>query len=89
MLQVANVTVHAAQMSLPHELEKVFDMITTDANKIMNLPAYGLEEGCDANLVLIEAKNIREAMALAPNRPYVIREGKVVVKNIRKTEYLF
>ncbi len=88
MLQVANVTVHAAQMSLPHELEKVFDMITTDANKIMNLPAYGLEENCDANLVLIEAKNIREAIALAPNRPYVIREGKVIVKNIRKTEYL-
>ncbi len=88
MLQVANVTVHAAQMSLPHELEKVFDMITTDANKIMNLPAYGLEENCDANLVLIEAKNIREAIALAPNRPYIIREGKVIVKNIRKTEYL-
>ncbi len=89
MLQVANVTVHAAQMSLPHELEKVFDMITTDANKIMNLPAYGLEEGCDANLVLIEAKNIREAIALTPNRPYVIREGKVIVKNVRKTEYIF
>jgi cytosine deaminase len=89
MLQVANVTVHAAQMSLPPELEKVFDMITTDANKVMNLPAYGLEEGCDANLVLIEAKNIREAIALAPNRPYVIREGKIIVKNVRKTEYLY
>ena len=64
-------------------------MITTDANKIMNLPAYGLKEGCDANLVLIEAKNIREAIALAPNRPYVIREGKVIVKNVRTTEYIF
>ena len=87
MLQVANITVHAAQMSLPPELEKVFDMITTDANKIMNLEGYGLEEGCVANLVLIDAKNIREAMAQAPNRPYVIREGKVIVKNERKTTY--
>ncbi|MGI6157196.1 MAG: amidohydrolase family protein [Saccharofermentanales bacterium] len=87
MLQVANVTVHAAQMSLPPELEKVFDMITTDANKIMNLEGYGLEEGCTANLVLIEAKNIREAMALCPNRPYVIREGKILLKNIRETHY--
>lgn len=87
MLQVANVTVHAAQMSLPPELEKVFDMITTDANKIMNLDGYGLEEGCKANLLVIDAANIREAMALAPNRPYVIREGKIIVKNERKTEY--
>lgn len=87
MLQVANVTVHAAQMSLPPELEKVFDMITTDANKIMNLDGYGLEEGCKANLLVIDAASIREAMALAPNRPYVIREGKIIVKNERKTEY--
>ncbi|MGI6617503.1 MAG: amidohydrolase family protein [Saccharofermentanales bacterium] len=88
MLQVANVTAHTAQMTLPHELEKVFDMITTDANKIMNLPTYGLDEGCDADLVMIEAKNVREAIALAPNRPYVIRKGKIIVKNVRKTEYL-
>jgi cytosine deaminase len=87
MLQVANITVHAAQMSLPPELEKVFDMITFDANKIMNLEGYGIEEGCTANLVVVDAKNIREAMALQPNRPYVIREGKVIVKNERKTEY--
>jgi cytosine deaminase len=64
-------------------------MITTDANKVLNLPSYGLEEGCDANLVLIEAKNIREAIALAPNRPYVIREGKVIVENIRETVFKF
>ncbi|HZK28902.1 MAG TPA: amidohydrolase family protein [Clostridia bacterium] len=87
MLQVANVTVHAAQMSLPHELEKVFDMITTDANKIVKLEGYGLEEGCVANLVVIDAKNIREAIALCPNRPYVIREGKIIVKNERTTEF--
>ena len=63
MLQVANVTVHAAQMSLPHELEKVFDMITTDANKIMNLPAYGLEEGCDANLCLLYTSKIKTGIS--------------------------
>jgi cytosine deaminase len=88
MLQVANVTAHTAQMTLPHELEKIFDMITTDANKIMKLPAYGLEESCDADLVMIDAKDVREAIALAPNRPYVIRKGQIIVKNVRKTEYL-
>ena len=37
MLQVANVTAHAAQMSLPPEIEKVYDMITYDAAKILGL----------------------------------------------------
>lgn len=89
MLQVANVTVHAAQMSLPPELEMVFDMITYDAAKIMKLEKYGLDEGCTANLVAIDAENIREAMAQAPNRPYVIREGKIIVRNERTTEINF
>lgn len=89
MLQVANVTVHAAQMSLPEELDKVFDMITTDANKILKLEGYGLEEGSMANLVVIDAKNIREAIALCPNRPYVIKEGKIIVRNERITEYFY
>jgi len=88
MLQVANITVHAAQMSLPSELEKVFDMITGDAARILNIEGYGIEEGCDANLVVIDATNIREAMALCPNRPYVIREGRILVVNERKTSYL-
>lgn len=89
MLQVANVTVHAAQMSLPEELDKVFDMITTDANKILKLEGYGLEEGSMANLVVIDAKNIREAIALCPNRPYIIKEGKIIVRNERITEYFY
>lgn len=81
MLQVANVTIHAAQMSQPPELEKVFDMITVDAAKVMNLQDYGLKEGKTANLVLIDAENVREAMAKTPNRPYVIREGTIIVRN--------
>ncbi len=42
-----------------------------------------------ANLVVIDAKNIREAIALCPNRPYVIKEGKIIVRNERITEYFY
>ena len=87
MLQVANITVHAAQMSLPAELEKVFDMITTDAARLLGLENYGIEEGCDANLVVIDARDIRQAMALCPTRPYVLREGRILVKNECRTHY--
>ncbi len=33
MLQVALITAHAAQMSMPFERQKIFSMITSDAAK--------------------------------------------------------
>lgn len=87
MLQVANVTAHAAQMSLPPEIEKLYDMITVDAARILRLKDYGLREGCRANLVVINAKDARDAIRLEPERLYVIREGKILVKTTVDTQY--
>lgn len=87
MLQVANVTAHAAQMSLPPEIEKLYDMITVDAAKILRLKDYGLKEGCRANLVVINAKDARDAIRLEPERLYVIREGKTLAKTTVDTQY--
>ena len=80
MLQVANVTAHAAQMSLPPEIEKVYDMVTTDAAKILRLDGYGLAVGAKANLVVVNARDARDAIRLTPERLFVIREGKVVAQ---------
>ncbi|MDO4565218.1 MAG: amidohydrolase family protein [Clostridia bacterium] len=89
MLQVANITAHAAQMSLPHEIEKVYDMITCDAAKLLRLKDYGMEIGCKANLVIVNARDARDAIRLEPERLFVIREGRVVAKTTVKTEYGF
>ena len=85
MLQVALITAHAAQMSLPHEREQLFDMITTDASKILKLIDYGLVVGNSANLVIIDANTIDEAISLQPERRYVIRSGKVIASSLRET----
>ena len=86
MLQVALVTAHAAQMTLPHEIEKVFDMITCDAAKILRLENYGPEEGKDADIVILDALTINDAIRLQPSRLYVIKGGKVIAKNEYKRE---
>lgn len=86
MLQVANVVAHAAQMSLPDEIEKVYDMITYDANRILKLDGYGIEEGCRANLVIVNADDARDAIRLNPERLYVIRDGRVVAKTVVDTQ---
>lgn len=85
MLQVANVVAHAAQMSLPPEIEKVYDMITYDANKIFKMKDYGIEVGCKANLVVVNAADARDAIRLNPERLFVIREGKVIAETVCTT----
>ena len=81
MLQVALITAHAAQMSLPHEIEKVFDMITYDAAKILGLKNYGIEEGNNADLVILDAFTINDAIRLQPARLYVIKDGNIIAKS--------
>jgi cytosine deaminase len=85
MVQVALITAHAAQMSLPHEREKIFDMITNDAAKILKLDDYGISVGNPANLVITDARNIDEAISLQPERRFVIRSGKVIASSLRET----
>ncbi len=86
MLQVANITGHAAQLSLPPEIEKLYSMITLDANKILKDPAYGLKEGNKANLVAVEALTERDAIRLCPPRRFVVREGRLLAATKRHTE---
>lgn len=88
MLQVALVTAHAAQMSLPEEIEKVYDMITYDAAKILGLKDYGINEGDIGDLVVLDCDNIKDAIRLQPARLFVIKDGRVIGKSKRKEEIL-
>ncbi|WIV12084.1 amidohydrolase family protein [Proteiniborus sp. MB09-C3] len=89
MLQIALITAHAAQMSLPHEIEKVFDMITYDAAKILRLQSYGLEEGKDADIVILDAFTTNDAIRLQPTRLYVIKGGRIIAKSESQKELYF
>ena len=89
LLQVALITAHAAHMSMPHEIEKVFDMMTYDAAKILRLENYGLEEGKDADIVIIDAFTVNDAIRLQPARLYVIKGGKIIAKSENKRELNF
>ena len=86
MLQVANVVAHAAQMSLPDESEKVYDMITYDANRILKLDGYGIEEGCRANLCDRQCRRRARRHPFESGRLYVIRDGRVVAKTVVDTQ---
>ncbi|MEP4340694.1 MAG: cytosine deaminase, partial [Lentilitoribacter sp.] len=78
MLEVAHMGVHVAQMGGIEEKKQIFNAITTNSAKTMGLENYGLEVGCNADLVILQANDVVEALRLKPTRLYVLKSGKVV-----------
>ncbi len=83
MLDVAFMGLHVAQMTHPDEMRASFDMVTTENAKILNLEGYGLEPGCTASLVVLDAGDPEEALRLRPDRLAVIAKGKVISRQAR------
>jgi cytosine deaminase len=78
MLEVAHMAVHVGQMTGVSEAKAMFDAVTINAAKVMCLEDYGLEKGCNADLVILQARDKIEAIRLRPARLAVIRRGKVI-----------
>lgn len=77
MLEVALITAHAAHMSLPQEIELVFDMMTYNAARVLRLDDYGIEPGKRADLVVLDCCSVADAIRLRPVRLFVIKEGRI------------
>ncbi|HZA59040.1 MAG TPA: amidohydrolase family protein [Solirubrobacterales bacterium] len=84
-LEVGQYTAHVAQLTYPSDLETVFDMITGNAAKAMQLDGYGLDAGDRADLVLIEARSAHEALRLLPSRRAVLYGGRLVAETRSET----
>ena len=76
MLLLAQVT----EMGFDEELERIFELGTTHAAKALRIDRnYGIEEGKQADLVILEAPSVPEAIRLQPLRRAVIKRGNLVV----------
>jgi cytosine deaminase len=80
MLEVAHMGLHVAQMTSQAGIRACYDAVTTNAAKVMHLDGYGIEAGCDASFVLLQARDATEAIRLRANRLKVWRKGKVVAE---------
>lgn len=78
MLDVAWMAVHAGHLSSRPGMRACFDGVTATAAAIMRLDGYGLEPGCHADLVILQADDPIEAIRLRPPRLHVIRRGKEI-----------
>ncbi len=80
MMNILDNGIHLAQIMSPEEIEKDLDLITYNGARCLNIQdRYGLEEGKDANFIVLDGDN-----------PFdVIRNRAKVLASIRKGEYLF
>ena len=80
MLEVAHMGLHVAQMTSQQGMRASFQAVTSNPAKVMHLPGYGLEPGCDASFVLLQARDPIEAIRLRANRLQVWRKGKLLAE---------
>ena len=88
MLEVAQMGLHVAQMTSQSAMRQCFDAVTGNPAKILGLAGYGLEPGCHADFVLLQARDKVEAIRLRATRLKVFRRGQLVSETPAATSAL-
>ncbi len=81
MLEVAAMGLHVGQMTSQAAMHQCFDAVTTAPGRLMHLDGYGLEVGCHADFVLLQARDPIEAIRLRATRLKVFRRGQLIAEN--------
>jgi cytosine deaminase len=88
MLEVASMGLHIAQMTSQSAMRQCFEAITTNPARILGLQGYGLEKGCHADFVLLQARDAVEALRLKATRLKVFRRGQLLAQTPAQTAAL-
>ena len=71
---------HVGHMTGVEEIGALFAGVTTTAAAALHLEGYGLEPGCHADLVVLQARDPVEAIRLRATRLHVLRRGSVIAR---------
>jgi len=85
MLEVAFLASHLLWFTTSADTEILYDMITTNAARCINVKDYGLKVGAQANLVVLNQPNVLEALRFHEAPLAVISHGKLVDQEKMKT----
>ncbi|MEP4035790.1 cytosine deaminase [Pseudophaeobacter sp.] len=85
MLDVGRMAIVFGRLMSPEKQARVFDSLTYGGAKALSLEGYGIEKGCFADLVLLQARTPNEAIRLQPPRLAVIRRGKLIARREKQS----
>ncbi len=81
LMEEALLTAQVHKLGTDRELLDIMNMITYFPAASCKLEAYGLLPGCAANLVILDADYVPEALRSQAKKSYVMHLGKIVAKN--------
>jgi len=86
MLEVAFLAAHLLWMTTRPEMETLYDMVTTRAAQAINIKQHRLEMGAPANLVVLEAPDVLEALREHAAPVAVVSHGKLIDRSKMRNE---
>jgi cytosine deaminase len=86
LLEVGFLNVHLLWMTTFPEMETIYDMITVNAARCINLKQFGLAVGCPANLVVLEGTSVHEALWYHKPPRFVVSHGRLVDRQAMEVE---
>jgi cytosine deaminase len=86
LLRQALVAAMAGHLGNLDQLAWLLDLITTQPARILGLHDYGLDEGCRADLVVLDAASAAQAITEQAEKLWVLKAGRIVARNTRHSE---
>ena len=80
MLEVAHMGLHVTQMTSQAAMRQCFEAVTANPARILGLDGYGLQAGCHADFVLLQAQCL--------HRVKVFRRGRLIAETPAATSAL-
>jgi len=84
MLEVAFLAAHLLWMTTNRELEMLYDLVTANAARAMNVKDHALKIGAPANVVVLSAPSVLEALREHEAPQHVISHGKIIDRDRMK-----
>jgi cytosine deaminase len=78
MLEVAFLASHLLWMTTRREMETLYDMVTTEAARAIGMTNHRLEIGAPANLVVLDAPEVLEALRSHRPPAHVVSRGRLL-----------
>ena len=82
LIRMANLHANTLQVSGPDDLRACFEMVSSDAARILNLSDYGLAVGNPADFAVLDAKDEAQAIAVVAPVLYVFKRGRRTVTRL-------
>jgi cytosine deaminase len=79
LVRMANLHANTLQVSSPDDLRACFEMVSSDAARILNLRDYGFAVGNPADIAVLDAKTESEAVAVVAPVLYAFKRGRRTV----------